>query len=115
MSGAMHLPPFRHWTLAHTGSRHVSPVHSRGHVHFTVPDGFVQFPPLPQVTSHTGVVQLGSNQPGLQKQVSGARQTPFTQPCTHSACAHVGPVYPGLHAHVLLPMQIWLLQTSRDT
>jgi hypothetical protein len=76
VSGATHFPPFKHWTLLHTGSRHVSPVHSAGQVHLTVPEGFVQFPPFPHVTSHTGVVQFVSNQPTSHVQVSGARQVP---------------------------------------
>lgn len=85
----MHLPPLMHWQM---GMRQVSPVHSDGQVHVNGPSGFVQLPPLPQVSSHTGVVQLESNQPGVQVHVSGAAQKPWTQVWMHMGVVQLAPV-----------------------
>jgi hypothetical protein len=113
VSGATQEPPLTHVTRAHTGSRHVSPAHSEGHVQGRSRSGLVQLPPLPQVTEHTGVVQLASNHPGLHRHVSGDLHTPCTHVWTHRGTSHVGPVYPALQAHVLPPTQIRFLRGGR--
>ncbi len=50
--------------------------------------------------------------PGLHKHWSGPlHAAPFKQGCLHMGVSHASPVYPGLHAHTLLPTQMRFLGT----